>query len=149
MRERSQLSANADIGRMKRQQVFLASMINKVISAETLTQPYRVYKFVDATIESIVVDPELASLDKLAKLARQFRETDLDDIQFITVPFMEYEPDPNRLVWAPEADQLWERVIADKPLDKKLSGIITADEPPDPAPGGTVDATKRENGLCD
>ena len=33
-----ELSANADIGRMKRQQAFIASMINKVISAETLTQ---------------------------------------------------------------------------------------------------------------
>ena len=130
VRERSQLSANADIGRMKRQQAFVASMINKVISANTLTKPYRVYNFVEAATRSITPDPELASLDKLAKLARQFRETDLDDIEFITVPFMSYEPDPNRLVWAPEADELWERIIADQPLNKKLSGqVVTADDP--------------------
>ena len=162
VRERTQLSANSDIGRMKRQQVFVASMINKVISAGTLTRPYRVYKFVDAATQSITPDPELASLDKLAKLARQFRETDLADIEFVTVPFMAYEPDPNRLVWAPEADELWKRIIADKPLNKKLSGqVVSADDSvgtpspsdgPSPSddgtPGGDVDASAEENGLC-
>lgn len=169
VRERSKLSANADIGRMKRQQVFVASMINKVISANTLTKPYRVYNFVKAATRSITPDPELASLDKLAKLARQFRETDLDDIEFITVPFTTYEPDPNRLVWAPEADELWERIIADKPLDKKLSGqVVTASDPvgespsapesespsgtpsgtPGGTPGGDVEADAKANGLC-
>ena len=171
VRERSQLSANADIGRMKRQQAFVASMINKVISAGTLTRPHRVYQFVGAATESITPDPGLASLDKLAKLARQFRETDLDDIEFITVPFMEYEPDPNRLVWAPDAEKLWQRIIADKPLDRKLSGeSVSADapiggspsapasgspsgSPSDPpsasgTPGGDVDADAKANGLC-
>ena len=78
---------------------------------------------------------------------------------------MAYEPDPNRLVWAPEADELWERIIADKPLNKKLSGqVVTASDPvggsPTPSdgasespsgagtPGGNVDATATENGLC-
>ena len=165
VRERSQLSANSDIGRMKRQQAFIASMINKVISANTLTKPYRVYNFIEAATTSITPDPELASLHKLATLARQFRNTDLDDIEFITVPFMSYEPDPNRLVWAPEADELWERIIADKPLNKKLSGqVVTASDPvggsaspsdgasESPSdtgtPGGNVDATATENGLC-
>lgn len=162
VRERSKLSANADIGRMKRQQVFVASMINKVISANTLTRPYRVYNFVEAATTSITPDPGLASLDRLAKLARQFRETDLEDIEFVTVPYATYEPDPNRLVWAPEADELWQRMIADKPLDKSLSGqVVTASDPvggggspsdsgsPSTAtPGGNADASAAENGLC-
>lgn len=151
VRERSKLSANADIGRMKRQQVFVASMINKVISANTLTKPYRVYNFVAAATTSITPDPGLASLDKLAKLARQFRETDLEDIEFVTVPFTVYEPDRNRLVWAPEAEELWARMIADKPLDKSLSGqVVTASDPVDSPPpaGGNVAASAAENGLC-
>ena len=157
VRERSQLSANADIGRMKRQQSFVASMINKVVSAQTLTKPYRVYNFVEAVAQSIVTDPDLASLHKMAVLARQFRETDLDKIEFVTVPFMAYEPDPNRLVWAPQADRLWARILADKPLDKKLSGIIKADDPVgspsdsaggEGTPGGDANADKRANGLC-
>ncbi len=160
VRERYQLSANADIGRMKRQQVFIASMINKVISAKTLTRPNRVYNFVEAATASITPDPDLASLTKLAALARQFRETELDDIEFITVPFMTYEPDPNRLLWAPEADELWQRIIADKPLNKALSGqVVTASDdvgsPSEPTTGesgtdvgGDVNADAAANGLC-
>ena len=62
VRERSQLSANSDIGRMKRPTGSIASMINKVISANTLTKPYRVYNFIEAATTSITPDPELASL---------------------------------------------------------------------------------------
>ena len=74
-------------------------------------------------------------------------------------------PTPTGSVWAPEADELWERIIADKPLNKKLSGqVVTASDPvggsaspsdgasesPSDAgtPGGDVDATATENGLC-
>jgi len=131
VRERTELSPNADIGRMKRQQAFIASMINKVISAGTLSRPNRVYNFVAAATGSITPDPGLASLGKLVSLAREFRRTDLDDIQFITVPFEAYEPDPNRLVWAPEADKLWALIREDKPLTKKFQDeVISADEPP-------------------
>ena len=52
VRERHELSANSDIGRMKRQQAFIASMINKVISAGTLSRPKRVYDFMDAATGS-------------------------------------------------------------------------------------------------
>ena len=37
---------------MKRQQAFIASMINKVVSAGTLTQPTRVYSFLKAATGS-------------------------------------------------------------------------------------------------
>ena len=103
VRERSS-TPNADIGRMKRQQAFVASMINKVVSAGTLTRPSRVYSFLKAATGSVVTDPELASLSKLANLAYQFRKTDLDNITFITVPIEEYAPDPNRLIWSDSAN---------------------------------------------
>ena len=141
VRERTELSANADIGRMKRQQAFMASMINKVISAGTLSRPDRVYDFVQAATRSITPDPGLASLGKLVDLAREFRRTDLDDIQFITVPFEPYEPDPNRLVWSPEAERLWKLIKADKPLTKKFQDdVIKANQPPG-TPTGSPDGS--------
>lgn len=164
VRERTELSANADIGRMKRQQAFMASMINKVISAGTLSRPKRVYDFVGAATRSITPDPGLASLGKLVSLAREFRRTDLDDIAFITVPFQPYEPDPNRLVWAPEAEKLWKLIRADKPLTKKFQDeVIKANQPPgtptgspgtpSPSPSGGPKADEKAaeaaaNGLC-
>ena len=136
VRERSS-TPNADIGRMKRQQAFIASMINKVVSAGTLTRPSRVYSFMKAATGSVVTDPSLASLSKLANLAYQFRKTDLDNITFITVPFEEYAPDPNRLQWPPEADGLWKVLLKDEPLPKKYrEDVITADETPGSSSAG-------------
>ena len=118
VRERYVLSANSDIGRMKRQQAFIASMINKVVSAGTLTRPNRVYEFLKAATGSITTDPGLASLSKLVDLAWQFRKTNLDNISFITVPFEEYPPDPNRLIWTDSAKGLWKVILNDQPLPK-------------------------------
>jgi LCP family protein required for cell wall assembly len=130
VRERSS-TPNADIGRMKRQQAFIASMINKVVSAGTLTRPSRVYSFLKAATGSVVTDPGLASLSKLANLAYQFRKTDLDDITFITVPFEEYPPDPNRLMWSDSAKGLWRVLLKDEPLPKRYrEDVISADQTP-------------------
>lgn len=177
VRVRSIISGNGDIGRMKRQQAFLASMANKAISAGTLANPVKLYNFLDAATKSLITDPELANLKNLADLANEVRGIGLDKIQFITVPWEWYEPDPNRLVWAPAADQLWDRLREDLELTPNLTdGVIaaadapSADNPrgtPGPSDGATPEeqpsgtpstqptdeekaaaAQARENGLC-
>ena len=174
VRLRHELSENGDIGRMKRQQAFLAAMANKAISAGTLTNPVRLYSFLDAATKSLTTDPGLASLKELSDLAGQVRDIGVEDIAFLTVPFESYEPDPNRLVWAPEAERLWERIRTDEDLSRKQSRSVTtaadetatpttpAGEPsssPSEAPsdGSTTEQSPasearaeqaRENGLC-
>ena len=146
VRERSS-TPNADIGRMKRQQAFIASMINKVVSAGTLTKPTRVYAFLKAATGSVVTDPGLASLSKLANLAYQFRKTDLDNITFITVPIEEYAPDPNRLAWSDSAEGLWKVLINDEPLPKKYKeDVISADDTPGGTPSGSPPASGSPSG---
>ena len=39
---------NGDIGRMKRQQAFIAAMVEKVVAKGTLANPVRLYRFLDA-----------------------------------------------------------------------------------------------------
>src|SRR4051812_10965687 len=144
VRERYVLSANSDIGRMKRQQAFIASMINKVVSAGTLTRPSRLYNFLKAATASIVTDPKLSSLSKVVNLAWQFRKTDLSHISFVTVPIEEYPPDPNRLEWAPAATGLWKVILNDEPLPKRYrEDAISAQAPPSgsPSAGGTPTST--------
>ena len=149
---------NGDIGRMKRQQAFLASMSNKAVSAGTLINPVRLYKFLDAATKSLTTDPGLASIGKLRSLAGSFNGIGLDKIQFLTVPFEAYAPDPNRLQWAPEAKNLWKRMIADEPVGRNLSGDVTtaADDrtgkkkpKKKPSAEAQSEAEKAdENGLC-
>ncbi len=147
VRERSS-TPNADIGRMKRQQAFVASMINKVVSADTLTKPTRVYSFLKGVTGSVVTDPGLASLSKLANLAYQFRKTDLDNITFITVPIEEYPPDPNRLLWSDSAAGLWKVLLNDEPLPKRYrEDVITAEQTPGGASGtGSSTASGQTSG---
>ena len=138
-------TANSDIGRMKRQQAFLASLINKVFSAGTLTQPNRLYEFADALTGSITTDPEIDGLSDLVKLARQLRHADLGHIQFVTVPNVAYPEDSphwGRLRILPTAKRLWRQVAADRPLGRGFTGeAISAGAPPNasstPTTGGS------------
>jgi LCP family protein required for cell wall assembly len=165
VRVRHDISDNGDIGRMKRQQTFLASMANKAVSMGTLVNPVRLYKFLDAATKSLTTDPGLASLNKLAGLSRSVKGIGLDQIQFLTVPFKTYEPDPNRLEWAPAANRLWYLMRNDLPLNKRFAGDVTtaAKGTPSASPsarpsgsptaspgnGSTEEAAKAaENGLC-
>jgi LCP family protein required for cell wall assembly len=158
VRERYVLSVTGDIGRMKRQQAFIASMVNKVMSAGTLSRPDRVYSFLDAATESIAVDDRLDSIGALADLATQFRDTGLAHIKFVTVPFEEYEPDPNRLIWTADAENLWQRIRNDQPLGEDFSeNSLSADDPvgttsgpgsPSPSEDTSDDQERLDAGLC-
>ncbi len=142
VRERHVLSLTGDIGRMKRQQAFIASMVNKVMSAGTLSRPDQVYSFLDAATDSIAVDEDLDSLGSLFDLVTQFKDTGLARIKFVTVPFAEYAPDPNRLVWAPEAKDLWKRIRADERLGEDFADdSLSADDPV-----GTPEGSSSGNG---
>jgi anionic cell wall polymer biosynthesis LytR-Cps2A-Psr (LCP) family protein len=125
VRVRHDISDNGDIGRMKRQQTFLASMANKAVSAGTLANPVRLVRFLDAATKSLTTDTGLASLGKLGGLAKSLQGVGLDHIQVITVPFQSYAPDPNRLQWAPGASRLWYRIRHDMPINKRFSGDVT------------------------
>lgn len=171
VRVRHSISDNGDIGRMKRQQTFLASMTNKAVSAGTLVNPVRLYKFLDAATKSLTTDPGLASLQKLGGLAKSLKGIGLSNVQFLTVPFQEYQPDPNRLEWAPGANRLWYRIRNDMPINKRFQGDVTtaagskngkagspssspsssaSSSPSSPSSGSsTADAAKAaQNGLC-
>jgi anionic cell wall polymer biosynthesis LytR-Cps2A-Psr (LCP) family protein len=143
-------------------------MANKAISAGTLVNPVRLYNFLDAATKSLTTDPSLAHLKSLAGIAKQLKNIGLSDIQFLTVPFDTYQPDPNRLVWDSSAKKLWRRIKLDKPLTHEQTKSVTtaADNPsksPSSGPSGNASPSAspsqqaaaaaaaeqaRENGLC-
>ncbi len=103
VRERHDLGNGSDIGRMKRQQAFIASMAHQAINANMLARPFSMLKFLDAATKSIHLDEGIGSLAKIAGLGYKFRNIGLDKIQFVTTPWEVDPSDPNRVVWAPEA----------------------------------------------
>jgi LCP family protein required for cell wall assembly len=166
VRARYTLGDGSDIGRIARQQAFIASMANKVISAGTLARVDRLVGFLDAATDSLQVDPGLDNVIKVAKLGVGFQGIGLENIQFVTVPF-EYDQRPEyagRVSWLPkQSKELWGKIAADEPLTKQLtSDAITAAKPTGsdnkhpgkspskPSPSVTPDEAEQAaaNGLC-
>jgi hypothetical protein len=57
-----------DLDRIVRQQVYLASLADKVLSAGTLANPGRIRQLIDATQQSLVIDEGLDVLDFAARM---------------------------------------------------------------------------------
>jgi LCP family protein required for cell wall assembly len=156
VRERHSLGNGSDIGRMKRQQAFVASMAHAAISANTLANPIHLTKFIDAATKSLTLDPGIGSISKLVGLAYQFRHIGLDKIQFVTTPWEADPTDANRVVWKPEAQTLWDAIKNDQVLSKAmLSGSLNAQHIPGvtkhPKNGQQEQAQAADNlanGLC-
>ena len=127
VRARYTLGDGSDLGRIKRQQAFIAAMANKVVSAGTLTRVDRVLGFLDAATKSLTTD--FTSVTEIGRVGAGFKGIGLDNIKFVTVP-RQYSPaDPNRVEWLPEADDLWKRVVDDQTLTKNLrDGVIKASD---------------------
>lgn len=140
VRQRYAVGDGSDIGRLKRQQAFMSSMANKVVSAGTLANPIKLFRFLDAATQSLTVDEGLENLRKIADLGLEFRGIGLSKIQFSTIP-SDYAPDdPNRIRWLPEADRVWQRILNDEPLTARQSSeAISAGEVP--SSGSTDDAS--------
>ena len=139
VRERYVLGNGSDIGRMKRQQAFIAAMAHQVLSANTLARPDPLLKFLEAATDSLQLDKGLGNLVKIAKLGIEFKGIGLDNIQFITVPWQYAPDDPNRIRWLPEANQVWQAIINDKPMAEKfLNDAISAEHLP-----GSADVRRR------
>jgi len=164
VRARYTLGDGSDIGRIKRQQAFIAAMANKVMSAGTLARFDRLVGFLNASTKSLQVDPGLENVIKIAKLGVGFQNIGLGNIQFVTVPW-KYDQRPEfrgRVTWLPQAKLLWDKIAADEPLTKRMSSdAISAAKPtgseskkpgqtPSKSPAVSQDEAEEAaaNGLC-
>ncbi|WP_406509899.1 LCP family protein [Streptomyces sp. NBC_00212] len=113
VRIRHGMGDGSDIGRIQRQQAFLASLIKKVKSDGL--SPTKLFPLADAATQSLTVDPELGSADKLISFAMSLRDIDLHNTKFITLPWR-YQGERVAIVH-PDAEALWAALKADRTLD--------------------------------
>lgn len=121
-----------DIGRMKRQQSFIAAVTNKVLSAGTLTRPDRLLGFADALTGSLQASPDLAGAGALVDLARELQHVDLAHIRFVTMPnflYAEGTPGYPHVGLSPSYESLVRRVHEDRPLGAFAHDSVSADGP--------------------
>lgn len=81
----------ADLGRMKRQQEFVASMVRKAASSEVLLDPARASGFVSAILGSMRVDNGLDN-GQVMELTRRLSSVNPAQVTFRTVPVIGEKP---------------------------------------------------------
>ncbi|MBD0690474.1 LCP family protein [Streptomyces sp. CBMA123] len=113
LRARHGIGDNSDIGRMRRQQAFLSSMIKKV-QGDGFSLP-TLLPLADAATKSLTVDEGLGTAMKLVDFARSMEDIKLSDVTFVTAPWR-FAGDRVRLV-QPDADTLWKLLKEDRTLD--------------------------------
>ncbi|MFI9602163.1 LCP family protein [Streptomyces sp. NPDC052043] len=118
VRIRHGIGDGSDIGRIKRQQAFVASLIKKV-KADGFT-PTKLLPLADAATKSLTVDPGLGSADKLLSFAMSLKNIDLHNTKFVTVPWR-YQGARVAVV-EPDASELWAALRADRTIDGKDAG---------------------------
>ncbi|MGX1567534.1 LCP family protein [Streptomyces sp. NPDC055506] len=118
VRIRHGIGDGSDIGRIKRQQAFVAGLL-KEVKSKGLT-PTRLLPLADAATESLTVDPGLGSADKLISFAMSLKDIDLHNTKFVTLPWR-YEGSRVAIV-QPDADALWAALKADRTIDGQDAG---------------------------
>lgn len=113
VRNRHGLGDGSDLGRIKRQQKFLGAVVKKATSTGILTSPTKLLAFLDAATKSVTTDKDF-TVDDMKKLAGSVQGMTAGKVQFITVPWEPYAPDPNRIQWRePDADNLFTAIRDD------------------------------------
>ncbi|WP_228386827.1 LCP family protein [Ornithinicoccus halotolerans] len=92
VRERKSLP-QGDISRGERQLAFIQAVLLKGLSRDTVTNPARLARVVDAATQNLVVDENL-EVSQMRDLAFQMRGVRGNDIEFVTAPWQGLGTDP-------------------------------------------------------
>jgi LCP family protein required for cell wall assembly len=113
VRERH-IGLGSDLQRINRQQIFLASLAQRVKQSSSLTNPAKLYTLVHDIASSLTTDSGL-SLSDMSAIANSLKGLSTKSLQFIMAPVAPYPADPNNLVEfnQPSADDLFRAIARD------------------------------------
>lgn len=114
----------SDLGRIKRQQAFLSSIVQEATRSSLLLRPDKLFGFLDAATKSLTTDEDF-DLGTMKDLADSVKNIGIKNVVFLTVPTEYSKIDPNRVVWTPAAEGLWQTLIDDGVVNKAPSASST------------------------
>ncbi|MEV0694387.1 LCP family protein [Streptomyces sp. NPDC050388] len=86
VRTRHSFGNEGDLDRIKVQQHFLASLMRKMSSSDTLTSPTRLVKLAEAATDALTVDTGIGKVSTLKDVALELKKVPTKNISFTTVP---------------------------------------------------------------
>ncbi len=117
VREREGLGDGSDIGRTRRQQAFLGSMIKKVESDGVLNNPTTLSSIFNDALKTAQFDPKLGSLNALLDFASSMKGINPANIQFMTLPGHYRTQDGRVDMDAAASKVIWDHLKSDTLLD--------------------------------
>jgi LCP family protein required for cell wall assembly len=86
VRTRHSWGNKGDLDRIKVQQQFMASLMRKMSSSDTLTSPTKLVSLAEAATKALTVDKGIGSVTTLKDIALELKKVPTKNISFLTVP---------------------------------------------------------------
>jgi LCP family protein required for cell wall assembly len=141
VRSRHGFGDGSDLGRTYAQHAFLSAVIRSVKRKGVLLNPTKVLSLAQAATKALTVDNGLGSIKKLIDLGTDLNKVDGDRVTFTTMQTAADPANPNRVVVAPAARNLFSAIINDRSLSAPGGGAGTATAGASPTPTATPTVT--------
>ncbi|WP_438947758.1 LCP family protein, partial [Streptomyces triticisoli] len=89
VRTRHAWGNQGDLDRIKVQQQFLSSLMRKMSSGDTLTDPTKLYGLANAATKALTVDTGIGKVGTLTDVALELKKVPTKNITFLTVPVVD------------------------------------------------------------
>ena len=146
LRARHGVGLGSDLTRISSQQVFLSALVRKLKSAETLSDPLKVYAIAQAATTSMELSSGLLQIDNMLSIAAKLKDIPLDRVTFVQFPSTDGVGGVYQGKVAPipqKVEALFAKIKADEPfaLAEVGDGYGSVVDPnaPAPAPGASGD----------
>lgn len=97
LRTRHGVGDGGDTSRISNQQIFMSSLVRQLRSAETLSNPVKVYALAKAGLENVTLSSNMKSIGFMQQLAGTVKDIDLERINFVQYPSFSHPYQPGRL----------------------------------------------------
>ena len=102
--------------RTTRQQYLIKQLLHEATSKNLFTQSGQLYQLAKTALQSLNLSEGLADITSLVGLATSMVNLSTDHLYSQTVPITTAPYDPNRVVWAPKAANVWAKLQQGQPL---------------------------------
>jgi LCP family protein required for cell wall assembly len=117
VRTRHSVGFGSDLSRIQLQQQFIGSLVRKMKSGDTLTNPKKLLDVANAATKSLTVDTGIGSVQKLISLAKDLKKVPQKNITFVTLPVVDNP-----------AEKVHATVVLDKPKAEPIFKMLQADK---------------------
>ncbi|MBN0045958.1 LCP family protein [Streptomyces actuosus] len=115
VRTRHSFGNQGDLDRIKVQQQFLGSLMRKMASGDTLTNPTKLYKLAEAATSALTVDTGIDDVGTLKDVALELKKVPTKNITFLTLPVVDNPAEKVHatVVPGPTAPQVYDTINND------------------------------------